>query len=62
MGQAQLSSLCRISIHKDIVKLLEDANTLHVQAIENLLKNQGDFHLFLNDTINMLTMLSCFFI
>ena len=29
MGQDRLSCLCRISIHKDILKSMEDANQLH---------------------------------
>jgi hypothetical protein len=34
MGQGRLSYLCRISIHKYIVKLKEDANVLHEEVIE----------------------------
>ena len=33
MGQGRLSSLCRISIHKDIIKLKEDANVLHDEVV-----------------------------
>ena len=33
MGQGRLSSLCRISIHKDIVKLKEDSNVLHDEVV-----------------------------
>ncbi|XP_028403153.1 uncharacterized protein LOC114525891 [Dendronephthya gigantea] len=38
MGQARLSSLCRISIHKDIIKLLEDDNTLHEHIIKKFVE------------------------
>ncbi|CAB4024838.1 zinc finger MYM-type 1-like [Paramuricea clavata] len=38
MGQGQLSSLCRISIHKDIVKLKEDANVLHEEVIKKFVE------------------------
>ena len=38
MGQSRLSSLCRISIHKDIIKLKEDANVLHDQVVEKFVE------------------------
>ncbi len=38
MGQSRLSSLCRISIHKDIIKLTEDANVLHDQVVEKFVE------------------------
>ena len=38
MGQGRLSSLCRISIHKDIIKLKEDANVLHEEVIKKFVE------------------------
>ncbi|CAB4035785.1 zinc finger MYM-type 1-like, partial [Paramuricea clavata] len=38
MGQGRLSSLCRISIHKDIVKLKEDDNVLHEEVIKKFVE------------------------
>ena len=38
MAQGRLSSLCRISIHKDILKSKEDANVLHEEVIKKFLE------------------------
>ncbi|CAB3981169.1 zinc finger MYM-type 1-like [Paramuricea clavata] len=38
MGQARLSSLCRISIHKDIIKLKEDTNVLHDEVVKKFVE------------------------
>ena len=38
MGQERLGSLCRISIHKDILKELEDKNQLHNLIIEKFVQ------------------------
>ena len=38
MGQGRLSSLCRISIHKDIVKLKEDSNVLHDEVVTKFIE------------------------
>ena len=38
MGQGRLSSLCRISIHKDIIKLKEDANVLHDEVVAKFIE------------------------
>ena len=38
MGQGRLSSLCRISIHKDIVKHKEDSNVLHDQVVQKFIE------------------------
>ena len=37
-GQGRLSSLCRISIHKDIVKLKEDSNVLHDEVVTKFIE------------------------
>ena len=46
MGQARMSSLCRISIHKNTVELLEDGNILHEQVIKKFVEKLGDFPFF----------------
>jgi hypothetical protein len=38
MAQGRLSSLCRISIHKDILKLKEDANVLHEEVVQKFVE------------------------
>ena len=38
MGQSHLSSLCRISFHKDIIKPKEDAKVLHDQVAEKFVE------------------------
>ena len=38
MGQARPSSLCRISIHKDIIKLKEDTNVLHDEVVKKFVE------------------------
>jgi hypothetical protein len=38
MGQERLGSLCRISIHKDILKELEDKKQLHDLIIEKFVE------------------------
>ena len=38
MGQGRLSSLCRISIHKDIVKLEENSNVLHDEVVTKFIE------------------------
>ncbi len=38
MGQSRLSCLCRISIHKDILKLKEDANVLHDEMVKKFIE------------------------
>ena len=37
MGQGEQSSLCSISIHKDIVKLKEDSNVLHDEVVKKFI-------------------------
>ena len=39
MGQERLSSLCRIAIHKDILKEMEDMNILHSLVIDKFVQN-----------------------
>ena len=38
MGQSPLSALCRISIHKDILKQKEDANLLHEEVVQKFVE------------------------
>ena len=38
MGQDRLISLCRISIHKDIVKLEEDFNVMHDEVVTKFIE------------------------
>ncbi|XP_028413650.1 uncharacterized protein LOC114536504 [Dendronephthya gigantea] len=38
MSQGRLSSLCRISIHRDILKEKEDANVLHSDVVEKFVE------------------------
>ncbi len=38
MGQSRLSCLCRISIHKDILKQKEDANVLHDEMVKKFIE------------------------
>ena len=37
MGLGEQSSLCSISIHKDIVKLKEDSNVLHDEVVKKFI-------------------------
>ena len=41
MGHERLSSLCRISIHKDILKEKEDQNQLHNLITEKFIEKPG---------------------
>jgi hypothetical protein len=43
MDQGRLSSLCRMSIHKDTVKLKEDANVLHEEVIKTFVEKPRRF-------------------
>jgi hypothetical protein len=38
MSQGRLSSLCRISIHKDILSEKEDAGTLHEEVVKRFVE------------------------
>ena len=42
MGQERLGSLCRISIHKDILKELEDKKKLHDLITEKFIEKPED--------------------
>ena len=48
MIQDRLSSLWRISIHKDILKSKKDYNTFHDKVLDKLLKSPEDWHSFLS--------------
>ncbi|XP_046860969.1 zinc finger MYM-type protein 1-like [Xenia sp. Carnegie-2017] len=41
MSQGRFSSLCRISIHKDILSEKEDANTLHDEVVKKFIEKPG---------------------
>ena len=49
MGQGRLSSFCRISIHKDIVKHKEDSNVLHDQVVQKFIEKPRRWLFFIND-------------
>ena len=49
MGQNRLSCLSRISIHKDILKSMEDANQLHELVLEKFVGTQEDLTFFISE-------------
>ncbi|XP_046864103.1 uncharacterized protein LOC124458037 isoform X2 [Xenia sp. Carnegie-2017] len=48
MSQGRFSSLCRISIHKDILSEKEDANTLHDEVVKKFIENHEDLLSYTN--------------
>ena len=48
-GQGWLKSLCRMSIHKDIIERKEDSELLHNEVVEKFVEKPGGWPFFIND-------------